>query len=48
MLIPRCGSTVGIYFDIKRSFILYLFTGSGSFGQTPYLDAYGEMDITMR
>ncbi|KAF8060768.1 hypothetical protein FPV67DRAFT_1423562 [Lyophyllum atratum] len=43
-----CGGTIGIYFLVKRCSLLYLFANNGTFGQSPYLDAHGEIDISMR
>ncbi|KAG8907469.1 hypothetical protein FRB99_004045 [Tulasnella sp. 403] len=43
-----CGGAVGMYFLVKRSMILYLYAGSGSFSQSPYLDVHGEFDYMMR
>lgn len=44
----RCGGTIGIYFLVKRCSLLYLFANNGTFAQSPYLDAHGEVDISMR
>ncbi len=44
----RCGAVVGMFVDIKRWVLLYLYAGSGSFGHMPYLDSHGELDISMR
>ncbi|KAG5643045.1 hypothetical protein DXG03_001623 [Asterophora parasitica] len=43
-----CGGTVGVYFLVKRCSLLYLFANNGTFGQSPYLDSHGEIDISMR
>ncbi|BEI86836.1 hypothetical protein CcaverHIS002_0701820 [Cutaneotrichosporon cavernicola] len=43
-----CGGVVGIFADIKRWVILYLFAGSGSFGPMPYLDQFGELETSLR
>ncbi|GLB36806.1 putative zinc finger in N-recognin (UBR box) [Lyophyllum shimeji] len=43
-----CGGTIGIYFLVKRCSLLYLFANNGTFAQSPYLDAHGEIDISMR
>ncbi|EIW67293.1 hypothetical protein TREMEDRAFT_33731 [Tremella mesenterica DSM 1558] len=43
-----CGAAVGMFVDIKRWHILYLYAGSGSFGPMPYLDQHGELDVHMR
>ncbi|ORY35607.1 ubiquitin-protein ligase [Naematelia encephala] len=44
----ECGAAVGLFADIKRWVLLYLYAGSGSFGHMPYLDSHGELDISMR
>lgn len=44
----ECGGVVGIFADIKRWVILYLFAGSGSFGPMPYLDQFGELETSLR
>nr|XP_019011443.1 ubiquitin-protein ligase [Kwoniella pini CBS 10737]OCF50224.1 ubiquitin-protein ligase [Kwoniella pini CBS 10737] len=44
----ECGAVVGMFVDIRRWVILYLYAGSGSFGHMPYLDQHGELDISMR
>jgi hypothetical protein len=44
----RCGMGVGMFVDIKRWVLLYLYAGSGSFSHMPYLDAHGELDLSMR
>lgn len=37
-----------MYFLVKRCMVLYLYAGSGSFLQPPYLDMHGEFDYMMR
>ncbi|KAG8874612.1 hypothetical protein FRB97_005779 [Tulasnella sp. 331] len=44
----ECGGAVGMYFLVKRCMVLYLYAGSGSFLQPPYLDVHGEFDYMMR
>jgi E3 ubiquitin-protein ligase UBR1 len=44
----RCGMGVGMFVDIKRWVLLYLYAGSGSFSHMPYLDSHGELDLSMR
>lgn len=44
----ECGGVVGMFADIKRWVILYLFAGSGSFGPMPYLDQFGELETSLR
>lgn len=35
---------MGLFVDVKRWALLYLFAGSGTFGPMPYLDMHGEVD----
>ncbi|KAG8919827.1 hypothetical protein FRC01_001076 [Tulasnella sp. 417] len=44
----ECGGAVGVFFLVKRCMVLYLYAGSGSFTQPPYLDVHGEFDYMMR
>ncbi|KAJ7650236.1 hypothetical protein FB45DRAFT_986384 [Roridomyces roridus] len=44
----ECGGTIGVYFLIKRCMLLYLYSNNGTFSSPPYLDAHGEVDISMR
>lgn len=44
----ECGGAIGLYFVVKRCSVLYLYANNGSFGQSPYLDVHGEVDISMR
>ncbi|KAF8879924.1 hypothetical protein BD779DRAFT_1550399 [Infundibulicybe gibba] len=44
----ECGGAIGVYFLVKRCSLLYLYAASGTFAQSPYLDAHGEADISMR
>lgn len=37
-----------MYFLVKRCSLLYLYAGNGTFSQSPYLDAHGEVDVSMR
>lgn len=46
--ISRCGGVIGMYFLVKKCSLLYLFAGNGTFGQSPYLDVHGEVDMSMR
>lgn len=48
ILLCRCGGMIGIYFLVKRCSLLYLSASNGTFAQSPYLDAHGEVDISMR
>lgn len=43
-----CGTGTGMFVDIKRWLLIYLYAGSGSFGHMPYLDTHGELDLSMR
>ena len=47
-LAGRCGGTIGIYYCVKRCSVLYLSSGIGTFTPSPYLDAHGEVDLSMR
>ncbi|TFK28429.1 hypothetical protein FA15DRAFT_584399 [Coprinopsis marcescibilis] len=44
----ECGGMVGIYYLVKRGTLLYLNAGNGTFHPSPYLDAHGEADLSMR
>ncbi|GBE78568.1 hypothetical protein SCP_0114570 [Sparassis crispa] len=44
----ECAGPVGLYFLVKRCSLLYLYANNGTFGQSPYLDNHGEVDISMR
>ncbi|KAL1406424.1 E3 ubiquitin-protein ligase ubr1 [Vanrija albida] len=44
----ECGGVVGMFADIKRWVLVYLFAGSGSFGPMPYLDQFGELETSLR
>lgn len=37
-----------MYFLVKRSILLLLHAGNGTFSSSPYLDAHGEIDVSMR
>lgn len=43
-----CGGPAGIFIDLKRWAVVYLYAGSGSYGPMPFLDAHGELDQAMR
>ncbi|KAF8880925.1 hypothetical protein CPB84DRAFT_1687402 [Gymnopilus junonius] len=43
----ECGGTIGIYYCVKRCSVLYLNSGNGTFTASPYLDAHGEVDLSM-
>ncbi|KAJ7758417.1 hypothetical protein B0H14DRAFT_3598370 [Mycena olivaceomarginata] len=44
----RCGGAIGVYFLVKRCMLLYVYSNNGTFSPPPYLDAHGEVDISMR
>ncbi|KAJ6608860.1 hypothetical protein B0H10DRAFT_2166482 [Mycena sp. CBHHK59/15] len=44
----ECGGAVGVYFLVKRCMLLYIYSNNGTFLQPPYLDAHGEVDVSMR
>ncbi|KAJ7485394.1 hypothetical protein FB451DRAFT_1431358 [Mycena latifolia] len=46
--LSRCGGATGIYFLVKRCMLLYIYSNNGTFSPPPYLDAHGEVDISMR
>lgn len=39
---------IGVYFLVKRCSLLFLNAGNGTFALAPYMDANGEVDISMR
>ncbi|KAI0651382.1 hypothetical protein C8Q79DRAFT_932987 [Trametes meyenii] len=44
----ECSGPIGLYFLVKRCSLLYLYANNGAFGQSPYLDVHGEVDVSMR
>ncbi|KAI0960979.1 hypothetical protein AcV7_000205 [Taiwanofungus camphoratus] len=44
----ECAGPIGVYFLVKRCSLLYLYANNGTFGQSPYLDVHGEVDVSMR
>ncbi|KAM5534387.1 hypothetical protein V8D89_011980 [Ganoderma adspersum] len=44
----ECSGPIGLYFLVKRCSLLYLYANDGAFGQSPYLDVHGEVDVSMR
>ncbi|OSX68023.1 hypothetical protein POSPLADRAFT_1129207 [Postia placenta MAD-698-R-SB12] len=44
----ECAGPIGVYFCVKRCALLYLYANNGTFGQSPYLDVHGEVDVSMR
>ncbi|KAH9850612.1 hypothetical protein C2E23DRAFT_734790 [Lenzites betulinus] len=43
-----CSGPIGLYFLVKRCSLLFLYANNGAFGQSPYLDVHGEVDVSMR
>ncbi|KAF7295603.1 E3 ubiquitin-protein ligase [Mycena indigotica] len=48
MHLRDCGGAIGVYFLVKRCMLLYIYANNGTFAPPPYLDAHGEVDISMR
>ncbi|EIW86012.1 hypothetical protein CONPUDRAFT_94286 [Coniophora puteana RWD-64-598 SS2] len=48
MHLRECGGAIGVYFVVKRCALLYVYPNLGTFVQSPYLDAHGEVDTSMR
>ncbi|KAJ7220823.1 hypothetical protein GGX14DRAFT_432210 [Mycena pura] len=48
MHLRECGGAIGVYFLVKRCMLLYIYGNNGTFSPPPYLDAHGEVDISMR
>ncbi|KAK7048047.1 E3 ubiquitin-protein ligase, partial [Favolaschia claudopus] len=46
--LKECGGAIGVYFLVKRCMLLYIYANNGTFSSPPYLDAHGEVDISMR
>ncbi|KAF7365509.1 E3 ubiquitin-protein ligase [Mycena venus] len=44
----ECGGAIGVYYLVKRCMLLYIYSNNGTFSPPPYLDAHGEVDISMR
>lgn len=44
----RCQRNIGIFLNIRKCCIFYLFRLSGSFSSAPYIDKYGETDLGLR
>ncbi|KAI9059537.1 hypothetical protein FKP32DRAFT_1596096 [Trametes sanguinea] len=44
----ECTGPIGLYFLVKRCALLFLYANNGTFGQSPYLDVHGEVDVSMR
>ncbi|KAJ7726568.1 hypothetical protein DFH07DRAFT_1000781 [Mycena maculata] len=48
MHMRECGGAIGVFFLVKRCMLLYLYSNNGTFSPPPYLDAHGEVDVSMR
>ncbi|KAJ7160500.1 hypothetical protein C8R43DRAFT_1233736 [Mycena crocata] len=48
MHMRECGGAIGVYFLVKRCMLLYIYSNNGTFSPPPYLDAHGEVDVSMR
>lgn len=48
MLSQRCQKNIGLFINIRKCCIYYLFYGSGSWVVAPYIDKYGEVDLGLR
>lgn len=46
--LSRCQGTIGVFLNVRRCSIVYLFRLSGSFTAAPYIDKYGETDQQLR
>lgn len=44
----KCQQNIGVFLNVRKCTILYLFRKSGSFTQAPYTDKYGETDHQLR
>ncbi|OAA79466.1 RING finger domain containing protein [Akanthomyces lecanii RCEF 1005] len=44
----RCQQNIGVFLNIRKCSIIYLFRRSGSFTPVPYIDKYGETDPQLR
>ncbi|OAA68646.1 ubiquitin-protein ligase e3 component [Niveomyces insectorum RCEF 264] len=44
----KCQKNIGLFLNIRKCCIYYLHRMSGSYGQTPYVDKYGESDMGFR
>ncbi|TKA23167.1 hypothetical protein B0A50_07197 [Salinomyces thailandicus] len=43
-----CGSSIGIFLNIRKCMVLFMHGGNGSWAHAPYLDQHGETDPTLR
>ncbi|RWA12272.1 hypothetical protein EKO27_g2833 [Xylaria grammica] len=44
----KCQGNIGLFINIRKCAIFYVHRGSGSFGNAPYIDKYGEVDVGLR
>ncbi|KAM6531182.1 E3 ubiquitin-protein ligase ubr1 [Fusarium solani] len=44
----RCQRNIGVFLNVRKCSIVYLFRLSGSFTPAPYIDKYGETDPQLR
>ncbi|KAL9055632.1 MAG: hypothetical protein Q9162_003442 [Coniocarpon cinnabarinum] len=44
----RCGGIVGMFFNIRKSAVVFLHGRNGSFYSAPYLDEHGEIDFGLK
>ncbi|KAI0879464.1 hypothetical protein GGS24DRAFT_439596 [Hypoxylon argillaceum] len=44
----KCQGNIGLFINIRKCCIFYSHRGSGSFGNAPYIDKYGEVDAGLR
>lgn len=44
----RCQKNIGLFLNIRKCSVFFLFRMSGSFNAAPYIDKYGETDMNLR
>ncbi|KAL7415119.1 hypothetical protein BDY24DRAFT_383763 [Mrakia frigida] len=44
----KCNAPIGVFLDLRKWQILWLWAGSGSWGPNVYLDIHGELDQSMK
>ncbi|KID60163.1 E3 ubiquitin-protein ligase ubr11, partial [Metarhizium hybridum] len=44
----KCQKNIGVYLNVRKCSIVYLFRQSGSYAPAPYIDKYGETDPQLR
>lgn len=44
----KCQQNIGVYLNVRKCTVVYLFRRSGSFTPAPYTDKYGETDHQLR